>query len=227
MLFKSTILAQASGSVGGSTFSHNQGGKYIRERAIPVNPNTSFQQEVRNTLANLASAWSDELTEDQRLAWGVYAANVPLVNRLGDARTVTGNAWFIKANSVRIQAGLARVDDGPVVFSLATMTAPVGTLVPASDEVSVAFTDTDGWATEVGGALLVYASRPFGPAINYFKGPYRYTGLVEGAVVPPTSPEVLDLPFPIEIGQQVGTRFVAVRADGRVSSPFLERSLAS
>ncbi|KKM06452.1 hypothetical protein LCGC14_1743870, partial [marine sediment metagenome] len=48
MLFKSGLITQGSGSIGGLTASHNRGGMYFRARTIPTNPATSFQTVVRN-----------------------------------------------------------------------------------------------------------------------------------------------------------------------------------
>ena len=48
MLFKPTIVASLSGSLGGITASHNRFGAYLRERVIPVNPGTQPQVIVRN-----------------------------------------------------------------------------------------------------------------------------------------------------------------------------------
>lgn len=220
MLFKSQVLTQASGSVGGLTYSHNAGGMYTRARTIPVNSNTVYQQAVRNNVAQLAVYWQAELSAAEREAWENYATQVPLVNRLGDSRPISGIAMFIKCNSVRLQAGLAIVESGPTVYSLASLTAPTFAVDASDDNVAVGYTNTDGWAREVGGALLVYASRPQPATINYFKGPYRYIGKQLGAATPPSSPVTLSLAFPVNQNDRVFFKVVAVRADGRVSAPF-------
>jgi hypothetical protein len=82
------------------------------------------------------------------------------------------------------------------------------------------FTNTDTWATAVGGALLVFMSRGQSPTINSFKGPYRFAGKVAGAVSPPTSPQNITSPFTLAATQRVFVRFIAVTADGRVSADF-------
>lgn len=221
MKFYSQVYSSVSGSVGGLTYAHNQGGMYARGRAIPTNPNSVQQQALRNAMGILTTAWNQTLTVAQRLAWSVFATNVPLLDRLGQSRTISALAWYIKANSIRLQSGLTRIDAAPVVFELATLTLPVLTLTPASGSASLAFTNTDAWAGEVGGALLVYASRPQNPSINYFNGPYRYAGRVNGAVSPPTTPATITLPFVTgPAGSQLFMKVVAVRADGRPSSPF-------
>lgn len=221
MKFSSQIYTAVSGSIGGVTYAHNQGGMYARGRAVPTNPNTAQQQVMRNAMGALTTAWLSVLTALQRTGWSTFAANVPLTDALGQARTIPPLSWYIKVNSLRLQTALTRIDAPPTVFELATMTLPVPTIVAAGTTVSVAFTNTDAWAGEVGGALLVYASRPQNATKNFFAGPYRFAGKISGAVSPPTSPAVITLPFSIgPTGSRMMFKFVAVRADGRPSAVF-------
>jgi len=181
---------------------------------------------MRNIVRTLSTAWLDVLTADQRSAWNVYAANVSWKNKLGDTVFLTGLNHYVRGNAARLQAGMDVVNDGPIVYALPTLTLPVITLVPATDEISIAFTNTDDWAGEVGGALVCYASRPISPTRDFFVGPYRFMDVIEGAVVPPASPDVQDAPYAFASGQKVACRFVALRADGRASTPFRIDSVA-
>lgn len=221
MKFKSPIISQGSGKIGGAVYSHNRGGNYIRNWRTPTNPNTAQQQAVRNAMSQLQTRFAQTLTAAQRAAWAVFAVNVPVVNTLGDSINLTGQQWYIKSNVLRLQASVAAVDAGPTVFELATLTLPVPTITAAGTTVSLAFStgaSTDQWANEAGGYLLLYASRPQNPTINYFKGPYRFAAKVTGAASPPTSPAVITLPFVSgPTGSKQFFRAVAVRADGRPS----------
>lgn len=217
-IFKSGSVAGAmSGSLGGVTFSHNRGGAYARLRTIPTNPASAFQTAVRNYFAQLTSAWLNELTPAQRAAWETYAINVPVLNKLGDPVTLTGLNQYVRSNVPRLQAGLARVDNGPTTYTLASFTTPSITL-PSGTEADVAFTNTDDWAGAVGGALMVFASRPQSPSINFFNGPYRFMDVVLGAGTPPTSPDTMLLPFIVASGNKVFFKARATNADGRLTS---------
>ena len=220
MKFTSPVYSGVSGSIAGLVYSHNAGGLYTRARSIPTNPGSAQQTAVRNALSGLASAWANTLTTAQRAAWAVYAANVPLIGPLGNARKVSGIAQFIRSNTPRLQAGLTEVDDGPTDYTLAAFVNPTITVTAASPEFSIVFDNTDTWATATGGAMLVYASRPQSPGINYFKGPYQLAGKIAGATVAPTSPQTLTSPFVLTAGQQVFFRVEVTNADGRLSSPF-------
>lgn len=226
MKYKSALMTAASGSVGGLVASHNRGGLYFRARTIPVNTNTEEQAAVRNFMAQCAAAWGDVLTDAQRLAWATYADFVLMPDAMGDPRKVPPMGHFCRSNVPRLQAGLARIDAAPTEYFLPSFTAPTFAVDASDGEVDVTFTNTDAWAGEVGGGMLVYASRPQSPTINYFRGPYRFAGLIAGAVSPPTSPATIVLPFPVVADQKVFFQIRVVRADGRVSSPFRSLSVA-
>jgi hypothetical protein len=220
--FKPTIAGEASGSVGALTFSHNRGGAYIRNRVIPVNPNTKEQQAIRGFVATLTSYWLNSLTALKRAAWDTYALNVPLLDSLGEPRNAGGLGMFVRSNVSRLQAAMPQQDDAPVIFNLGDYTAPVpGVASAAGQTLSLAFENGDDWANEDDSAMLVYLSRGMNASINYFKGPYRFADSVDGdSVTAPTSPQSIACPFPIAEDQKLGVKVNVTRADGRYSSPF-------
>lgn len=221
MIFKSTILASASGSVGGMTFSHNRGGAYTRARAIPSNPSSVAQQSVRAIQTSLVAAWG-ALTNAQRVAWNEYAAANPQTNALGDKHNAGGIGMFIRANFVRNLVGLTNITAAPTVNTPVVLTPPtLSADTPGTSAIQVAYTNTDEWATATGGALAIFIARPQAPTIFGFKGPFRYTDKVLGAATPPTSPKSVTSPFPFAAGQKLFARFIAVSADGRVSGQEL------
>ncbi len=214
-------VAAASGSVGGITFSRNRGGPYIRSRVVPVNPNTIFQAAIRGFVAQLTSLWIDTLTLAERDAWNLYALNVPLPNPLGEPRNVGGLGMYVRSNVPRLQAALTRVDTAPTVFDLGAFTPPTIETLTAPTALSLAFTNTDAWATEPGSSMLVYGARAQNPTINFFKGPYRFMGTIDGATpTPPTSPAALVWPFVLTATQNGFLRVQISRADGRLSADF-------
>ena len=228
MLFKSPIFSQASGSVNGLTFSHNKGGQYTRGRAIPTNPNTPAQLAARNAMAQVVDAWTNVLTQAQRDAWSVYATNTPVINRLGDSVTLSGQQMYIRSNSARVRAGVGRRDDGPVINDLGTFTTPSIVVSAASpNDIEVTFDNSDAWAIVAGGFLFVSVSRGQNQSINFFKAPFQQAGRITGAVVPPTSPETLVGPFPYAEGQKIFATFRASQSDGRLSNNQIVNTIAT
>ena len=219
MKVRFSILADASGSLGGLVASHNRGGQYLRARVVPTNPSTGPQVEMRVIFGNLASAWQT-LTSDQREAWTTYGINVPITDAMGDPLTLTGQQMYVRCNSARIQGGLGRIDDGPTVFSLDSLSPVAISPTAAADLYSIAFEETDDWVGEDDAALLIFGSRELADTINFFKGPYRVQGLILGNLaVPPTSPDVsITSVFALTEGNVIFNRALSVRADGRISA---------
>jgi len=228
MIYKSALVTEASGSLGGLVASHNKGGQYLRARVVPVNPGTPQQEFIRATMADLANRWSNTLSDAQRDQWTAYAEAVPIPSALGDPHNIPPLAMYVRSNVTRLQAGLARIDTGPAILNLGSFTVPtIDALSAGASTADIGFDNTDAWAGEVGGAMFVYASRGNSPTINFFKGPYRFAGLIVGAVVPPTSPATITLPFAVVATQRVFFRFSTARADGRLASDFRDFGTAA
>jgi hypothetical protein len=231
MLLKPILGSQMSGSLAGITASHNAGGQYLRQRVKPTDPATSNQVFVRNAVGSLAARWSSTLTDAQRLAWTVYAANVPLINRIGESRPISGIAQYIRSNTPRLQAGKPIVDDGPMTYTLAEISGmSYGITADNPGSTFDTFFDiTDQWAIEAGGFLFVYLSRPQNLAINFFKGPYQLALTVVGASpTPPTSPVAgTTAPFAFASNMKVFFQMRAATADGRLSTPFRGSAVSS
>ena len=210
---------QRSGKAGGSVYSHNRSGPYIRNRAIPVNPNTSRQVAVRNAMRALTIAWDISLTPAQRAAWDVFGANLSWKNRVGASIFLTGLNHFVRANSPLLINGFARIDAAPTTYLLAAAeSALVVTASEATQDASIAFDDTADWCSEDGAYQFVYGGLPVNASKKFFGGPYRLLGVIEGdSITPITSPQVLAWPFPFAEGNRLWCRTRVSRADGRLS----------
>jgi hypothetical protein len=206
----------ASGKLNTTVASRNAGGLYLRGKVDPIQPNSEYQAATKGRMVQLSAAWS-RLTPAQRDSWLDYAITVSVSNRIGAQIHLSTRNWYIAMNSLRLQAGLASVANGPSVLSLAQISAPTISCNAAAT-VSVAFTNTDEWATSTGGALLLFVSRGVSPTRSFFKGPYRYAGKISGATTAATSPTTISIPFSIANGQRVFWKAVATSADGRKSS---------
>ena len=217
MKVRYSILADASGAMGGLVASHNRGGQYLRARVVPTDPASGFQVTMLTILGNLATAWQT-LTDAQRDAWTTYGINVPVTNALGDSVTLTGQQMYIRNNAARVQAGLACIDDGPVVFALDSLSPVAIQPNAAAGTLNISFEVTDQWVAEDNAGLLVYGSRQQADTINFFKGPYRFTAIIAGEVaMPPTSPVVAPSLFALTEDNVMFVRVLSVRADGRFS----------
>lgn len=184
---------QRSGALGGSVYSHNAFGQYIRARSIPVNPRSGLQNEIRAAMLAAQARWAAIAAADGTLPWEEYAEAVSWKNRLGDTVKLTAQQHFLRIASALAYHGR----------SIAALQAPTDLRLPspdetvtleqetASDEVSIAFgSPADPWKATDGAYLLVYNGRELGPARKYYGGPFKKLAVIAGAAVPnPVSPQ--------------------------------------
>jgi hypothetical protein len=220
---------QRSGSLGATVYSHNRYGQYIRARSIPTNPNTDRQSAIRTLLRNLTEYWSNSLSQAERNAWEAYAADVPWTNRVGDTVYLTGLSHFLRSNAPRLMTTGSQVDTAPAIHTLAsgpgTFTA---TASAATQEISIAFDNTEDWANEADAFILVRQGLPQQPGIKFFGSPYRFLAAVQGDdVTPPTSPAAVPAVYPFAEGQRIWVQARISRADGRLSEPTFYNFLAA
>lgn len=218
-LFKpGSLVTDLSGSIGGQTFGRNRGGMYVRNRTIPVNPNSPGQNQIRTIFANLIFAWTNTLTPVQRVAWDDYAAGVTLKNRLGENITPTGQNMFVRSNTPLQQAGLAAIIVAPVILTLgdpADFTLSVNIGGPTLDITAIGpqfdlNLDDD--------TMLFYEGRPQTLATNFFKGPYRFLGSIVGdAIAPPALPIQFTPVFTAGLNQRHFVRAFHIHPDARMS----------
>lgn len=210
---------QRSGSIGGTVWSRNRYGAYIRNRSVPVNPATDRQVAVRNIVRALTIAWQNTLTPTQRNAWDVYASNVTWQNKLGQSVNLTGLNHYIRSNTPRLQSGSTQIDGAPNIFNLATAElALTGAAAESTQLGSFGFDDTAAWANEDDGHQYVYGGLPQNGGIKFFGGPWRLIDVIDGdAITPPVSPITPTYPFPFAEGQRLWIRTRVSRADGRLS----------
>lgn len=226
MLFKSEVVTQASGSVGGVTYSHTRSGMYRRARAIPVQPGTAQQLAAKNALAAAAAAWG-ALTDAQREAWGVYASNVPLINALGSPFLASGQNMYIRSQAPLNQLesafalGLAPYADAPPIFDLGDFTTPSFSADVVTG-ITVTLNTADAWASETESSLYVYQGRPFNATRNFFKGPFRLVGSIQGTpavsplIIPPAMLNAIG--YTLVDGQKCCIRVAVSREDARRSN---------
>lgn len=218
MKFKSQVFTQASGSVGGLTYSRNRGGMYTRSRTIPVNPNTERQGEARANMAQAVNAWSNILSDANRQAWVTYANGTPVVDRLGDQLILSGQQMFVKCMLPRLIAGLPIVEQGPLDAGLAT--TPTWTTGPTLNENEVLAGTVTVADAGVLGDLLIYMSEPTSPSRSLAHAKRAFAGL-EGPPVADVFTVGLmaaDVPFDYTVGQQCRVTAVYLGDDGRVSA---------
>lgn len=217
MKILSALASSASGSLGGMTASRNRGGQYLRRRVTPTNPNTTLQQTRKADFSTVAIAWRNSLDASARAAWADYAAQVPVIDTLGQTRYLTGFQWYLATVTQYLLAGGSTAEPAPTIFNRYPPVISVNSFVVNSDAEIEADSEIlgDGWG--LSSTVLVYVSRPVNPTINFFKGPFQFVTAIEvtnlnyaSGVL--TLAAATPLPFALAVGQRVFFRFVALGA---------------
>lgn len=210
------VIAAASGSVGGTVFSHNRDGMYMRNRSIPVNPRTVRQEDQRALMSQLTYHWKVTLTAAQREAWEIYAAGSPVVNKLGQARPLVGQMMYNKTNLSYVAAGGTRIDNAPSQMGLALYPTMTFTADTADGIVLTAITPAPG----AGDVIRFFVSPPKPFTVNFFgKGFYKTVNNL-GTL---TLPFEIVAPADVAIGQRFFIETIFIEADGRPTNRFQER----
>lgn len=174
-------VAAVSGSVGGTVFSRNRGGQYMRRRAIPTNPSSPDQLTIRAIFSAQSQDWAD-LTAAQRASWELWAEQNPITNALGNSILKSGHQSFVGINS-RLDL-LAQVAlTAPPIINAPTA---LDTLVVDGDiglgDVDIEFTTTPLGA---GVVLWILAAVTNSAGITYVQNLYRRVGSSPAAQASP------------------------------------------
>lgn len=94
-------ITNASGKSGGTVFSHNRGGSYVRRWAKPTNAQSAAQTAMRSIFGNVARFWGS-LTQNEVDVWQEEAQNVSKTDVFGDQRKLNGFEYFMQVNYNRI-----------------------------------------------------------------------------------------------------------------------------
>lgn len=210
-----------SGSVAGVTSSRNRFGQYRRTRAIPVNPDSSFQGAVRARLALNSAAWRG-LTATQHAGWETLGAAMSRTDSLGQSYVLNGFAAYCSVNNNNLAAGNAVVSTAPAP------TTPPGLMTVAVTLTSAAFS-------------VAYTATPLGAGVRLFSyvSLCRSNGvsfetdlrLLSVSAAAAASPADLFAAYQARFGAPVtGTCIFAsfqLYQSGFVSGPFLSRTVVA
>lgn len=169
-----------SGSYAGVTSSRNRYGQYLRTRATPVNPASSFQVTARARLSAAAEDWRG-LTNTQRSGWNDLGAQIIRTDTLGSSYSLTGFQAYVMMRANLAAAGDAALTDAPLYAPpdpLLSITPTIGV-----GSVSLAFTPTPLSA----GERIFWSLSPQRSAGRSFEGDTRLINVTAAAATSPTS----------------------------------------
>jgi len=216
------------GSIGGTTFSRNQGGNYARARTKPINQRSALQTERRARISELGRSWWDTLDQAERENWVTYAEQTSWTNRLGQTISISGIAAYVRTNVNRIIGKLAQITEAPpsgghageVTFS-ATATESVNAI--CINSISAPWDpETDGDLVNFYVGLPSSAGRKAVP--KTFRWGFAYVGK-EGD--PPPYADGKTSPYRLREGQRLTLGAVHTDPDGRVAARSLSQIMVT
>ena len=154
----------SSGSLAGTTSSHNRAGQYTRNRRAPVQPvGTGRRAFIRSSFSAASKAWQ-ALTAANQAAWTSYAASHPITDALGQSVTLTGHQMFVGVATSLLNCGQALPTLPPASAAVFSPGVPTFTAVHAG---AITLTPAGGGAA---GDFLLYAfSAPVSAGVSFMK----------------------------------------------------------
>lgn len=234
MKFKSPLLTQASGSVGGITATRSRSAQVLRARSAPVIHHAPGQVRTRSILASVNIAWENQSASGRR-RWNDYAASTPMTNTFGDQIHLTGKQHFLRWLATRaIAAGTTQVTGfAPTIFNLGdTGQVQMSLGVASASEITIDILYDPAWIFTTNALILCFASIPTNPSRTHRPRLARFIGSFssQDATVPGHfgfNSDQADPPIFFEIGQRIWTKVVIVQADKRTSSPIWNSAVAT
>lgn len=221
-----TTLGQASGRIGGTIFSKNRAGVYIRNGTKPVNTYSYYRQQVKARLSDASKHWVG-LTQAQRDAWNTWAAQVPWKNRLGQSISLSGQQGCIQCNARILAVGGAMIDIPSLTVSPDNISGVTVTRDIGAGTFNLAWTSGALGASE---CLWLRGAVLDSPSQKYWTNRFRWFKTTAAAA---TTPQTLDADVATRFGTlQAGQLFVLEYSvidnlSGLVSSVFTDAGVVT
>jgi hypothetical protein len=159
------ICDPTSGKIGNQVYQTGRNGQVVRTRAIPTNPRSAQQTLARSALATFSRMW-DTITELQRDAWRVAAADIQTKARLGMSGAMTGNQLFCKINCALAEIGGTAVTDPPALPAFEAL--PIASMYITNTGGTIAIgLNTTGSPAE---GTMLWGAKPVKAGVNRCPG---------------------------------------------------------
>jgi len=194
-------VGQISGRVGGIVYSRNKGGSYIRNGTIPTTSTTAAAIAAKTRLGNASTAWMS-LTDAQRASWKAWAAENPILNRLGQSIILPANAAYISLATRMALIGETAASAPPIIPPPDGLLTCTATWDIGAGNFELTYTATPLGANE---KLFLYAAVSNSDSINFVENTKRYVGVSAAAQASPFDAQTLiEAVFgSLQVGQKV------------------------
>lgn len=171
----SALVSDMRNKLNGSVLSKNRAGSYVRNKTTPVNPQTGFQQAVRQRLGALSTEWG-ALTQPQRQSWIASTASFPYTDIFGDKKELDGKSLFVKLNSNLSNVGNPTIQQAPASVGVPVFGIVNATFSPGATGLDDLLITVSAPTVPVGFKLAIYATPAVKPGVEFVKNKFRFIG---------------------------------------------------
>lgn len=175
------IISEARGKIGGTVFSRNTYGAYIRTKVTPINPSSTYQQGVRTFMSECSQAWRS-LSDDQRRSFNLGTVNWNNTDIFGDQNKLSGFNLFMKLNRNLLEIGEAKITTCPVPDAIVNFTSLSVVADTTGGTMDITWTPTPTPANQ---HVIVYMTPPISAGVDFVKSEYRKVLIWPAAVASP------------------------------------------
>ena len=213
----------SSGSIAGTTSSHNRAGQYTRNRRSPVQPvGTGRRAFIRASFGAASTAWA-ALTSANQAAWIAYAASHPITDALGQSITLTGHQMFVAVATQLQNVGQALPTVPP---ASAATTAPVASVFTVTHLGVITITLSGTGAA--GDFILIAFSAPQSAGVTFNKTFWQQTHVAANSVGGATYGPAYVAQFgTIPVGTKVFLKLTPVNQYGVTGTPVIMTAVVS
>jgi hypothetical protein len=175
-------VEQDEGKTGGVVFVRGKTGPYTRAKVKPRNPQTNYQEAVRQEMRNFAKQW--KLSQVDQKGFIDYAETHPIKGPMGNTAFISGFNWFVKMNRIAQMTGASLITTPPTsdtIFPIMTGLTLATTTGP--DTVTVEPIKNGNYPTGV--KIEIFATRQLSPGVFSTKN-FRLIGVYD----PTSSPAI-------------------------------------
>lgn len=212
-----------SGSLAGTTASHNRAGQYLRNRRAPVQPvGTGRRAAIRTAFGAAAKGYAG-LTGAQQAAWTSYALSFPITDALGQSITLTGQQMYVSINTQLLNVGGAQSATPPISNVVASAGVPTLTVVHAG---AITLTPI-GLGTAADYQLIAF-SAPQSSGVSFCKTFWQESHVAGNSVAAVVATTAYNAQFgTTTVGQRVFFKVTPVNQYGVTGVPYISFATAT
>jgi hypothetical protein len=215
--------APSSGSIAGTTSSHNRAGQYTRNRRSPVQPvGTGRRAFIRSSFSSASKGWAG-LTAAAQASWIAYAAAHPITDALGQSITLTGQQMYVSIGVQLLNVGSTLPTLVPV-SSVVVSQVPTVFTVTHLGVITITLPGT-GSASDY---LLIAFSAPQSAGVTFCKTFWQQTHIAASSVGAATYGTAYVVQFgTIPAGSKVFLKVTPVNQYGVTGTPVIQTAVVS